>query len=352
MRTSLTRRQALKLGAVPLCAAAPGFVWPKGARAQAAVPVKIVGAAAVARPDQGFMFAGITTGFFKDRGVAADFFTTAGSAAVLQLIATNQAQLGHCGMQELMATKIKNPTLPVKAVFLQEVGAGYEIVVPTASPIKEVAELKGKKIGVISLASGAVPFIKSMLRSAKVDPDSVELLPVGVGAQALAALRTNRVDALSLFRGSHAALENMGMELRYFTVKYPSSVMIANDAFLKQNRSAAVAALQCIVLNQVYLRTSPEAGVRSYWQLHGAPKDEAKELKDGAHLVRRAAELWKPVDDPRKWGQMSDQDWLALAAFSAIEITPAQVASLYSNELIDDVNKIDINIAVEAAKRK
>ncbi len=347
MTESFTRRKALQL-----CAAAPTLAWTGGARAQAPVPVKIVGAAAVARPDQGFMFAGITTGFFKNRGVAADFFTTAGSAAVLQLIATNQAQLGHCGMQELMATKIKNPTLPVKAVFLQEVGAGYEIVVPTSSPIKEIAEFKGKKIGVISLASGSVPFIKSMLRTAKVEPESVDLLPVGVGAQALAALRTGRVDALSLFRGSHAALENMGMELRYFTVKYPSSVMITNDTFLKQNRAAAVAALQGIVLNQVYLRTNPEAGVRSFWQLHGGPKDEAKELRDGAHLIRRAAELWKPIDDPRKWGYMTDQDWLALAAFSAIEVTPTQVSSLYSNELIDDVNKVDIKVAVEATKRK
>jgi hypothetical protein len=128
--------------------------------------------------------------------------------------------------------------------------------------------------------------------------------------------------------------------------------MITNDTFLKQNRAAAIAALQGIVLNQVYLRTNPEAGVRSFWQLHGAPKDEAKELKEGAHLVRRAAELWKAVDDPRKWGQMSDQDWLALAGFSAIEITPAQVASLYTNEMIDDVNKVDIKLAVEAAKRK
>jgi NitT/TauT family transport system substrate-binding protein len=347
MTTCLTRRRALQLGA-----AVPALAWAAATRAQAPLPMKIVGAAAVARPDQGFMFAGITTGFYKDRGVAADFFTTAGSAAVLQLIATNQAQLGHCGMQELMATKIKNPTLPVKAVFLQEVGAGYEIVVPTSSPIKQIAELKGKRIGVISLASGAVPFIRSMLRTANVEPDGVELLPVGVGAQALAALRTGRVDALSLFRGSHAALENMGVELRYFTVKYPSSVMIANETFIRQNRAAVVSALQGIVLSQVYLRTSPEAGVRSFWQLHGAPKDEAKELKEGAHLVRRAAELWKPIDDARKWGLMSEQDWLSLAAFSGIDITAAQVASLFTNELIDDVNKVDIKVAIEAAKRK
>ena len=346
MSTSWSRRSLLQA-----MSSAPLLASPLAALAQAPVPMKVVGAAAVARPDQGFMFVGIATGFYKDLGITADFFTTAGSAAVLQLIATNQAQLGHCGMQELMATKLKNPTLPVQAVFLQEVGAGYEIVVPTASPIKAIGELKGKRIGVISLASGAVPFVKSMLRTGGVDPDSVELLPIGAGAQAMAALKTNRVDALSLFRGSHAQLENMGLEFRYFTVPYPSSVIITNDTMLKTNRAAVVRGLQAIVLNQVFMSANPEAAVRAFWKVNGAPKEEAKELKEGTHLIKRAAELWKPPADARKWGAMTDDQWLSLAKFSGIDITPAQVKSLYTNDLIEDVNKIDVKIALDAAKR-
>lgn len=345
MRAEWSRRRVLQaLSATPLIGTLP-------AHAQAPTPMKIVGAAAVARPDQGFMFAGIATGFYKTRNIAADFFTTAGSAGVLQLIATNQAQVGHCGMQDLMAAKIKNPTLPVKAVFLQEVGSGYEIVVPTASTFKSAADLKGKRIGVISLASGAVPFVKSMLKTAGVDPESVELLPVGAGPQALAALKSNKVDALSLFRGSHAALENLGIELRYFTVPYASSVMIVNDGLIKSNRAALVGALQAIVLNQVYLSANPEAAVRAFWQVNGPPKDEAKELKEGVHLIKRAAELWKSPTDARKWGFMTDGNWLDLAKFSGIDITPEQVKSLYTNELIDDVNKVDVKEALEAAKR-
>ena len=78
-----------------LISATPLLASPLAALAQALTPIKLVGAAAVARPDQGFMFAGIATGFFKELGIEGDFFTTAGSAAVLQLIATNQAQLGQ-----------------------------------------------------------------------------------------------------------------------------------------------------------------------------------------------------------------------------------------------------------------
>jgi NitT/TauT family transport system substrate-binding protein len=352
LKTRLTRRNVVQLTAFVPLSFAPLSGLSSAAFGQALTHIKLVGAAAVARPDQGFMFVGITTGFYKDLGIDGDFFTTAGSGSVIQLIATNQAQLGHCGMQELMGAKLKNPTLPVRAVFLQEVGAGYEIVVPRSGSIQSIAELKGKRIGVMSLASGAVPFVKSMLQSATVDPATVELLPVGTGAQALAALQSGRVDALSLFRGQHAALENLGIQLRYFTVPYPSSVMIANEIFLKNNRSALVHALQGLVLNQVFMRANPEAAVRSFWQINGRPKeDEAKALQDGVHLIERAAELWKKPDDNRKWGLMTDQDWTQLARFSAIDITPEQVSALYTDELIEEINKVDINVALNAAHR-
>jgi NitT/TauT family transport system substrate-binding protein len=348
MSSPLTRRTILQLASVaPLLGALP-----RAAFAQALTPVKFLGAAAVARPDQGFMFVGITTGFYKDLGIQGDFFTTSGSGSVVQLIATNQAQLGHCGMQELIAAKQNNPTLPVRAVYLQDIGAAYEIVVPTAAPIQAITELKGKRIGVMSLASGAVPFVKSMLQAAQVDPNSVELLPVGTGAQALAALRSNRVDALSLFRGQHAALENLGIQFRYFVAHYPSSVMIANEEYLSKNRAVLIHALQGMILSQVFMTANPEAAVRAFWQINGRPKgDEAKVLRDGVHLIKRAAELWKQPDDKRKWGVMTDQDWLGLAKFSAIDISPQQVSSLYTNDLIDEVNKVDIKIALDAARR-
>lgn len=343
---NIKRRTALKmLSAAPLAGIAGNLA------AQSLAKVKFVGAAAVARPDQGFMFAGIPSGMYKKLGVEADFFTVGGSAQVIQLVATNQAQLGHAGMQELMAAKLKQPTLPVRAVYLQDVGAGYEIVVPASGSIQSLEALKGKRIGVMSLASGAVPFVKAMLKNANIQENEVDILPVGTGAQALAALTAQRVDALSLFRGQHAAVETLGIEFRYFTVPYASSVIITSNDFLRENRATVVRALQGVVLNSIYTITNPEAAVRQFWKVAGGPKgDEAKALRDGVHLIRRASELWKDPKDSRKWGAMSDKEWLDLARFAGIEISSEQVKSLYTNELIDEVNRVDTKIALDAAR--
>lgn len=344
--TTLTRRTMLRLLTAAGAAAAgrTGSAW-----SAEPTKIKIVGAAAVARPDQAFMFAGIPLGFYQQLGIDADFFTVGGSAQVIQLVATDQAQLGHAGMQELMAAKQKQPNLPVRAVYLQEIGAGYEIVVPQNGPIKTLGELKDKRIGVMTLASGAVPFVKAMLGQAGLQDGQYEILPVGTGAQALAALQANRVDALSLFRGQHAAIENLGITFHYFTVPYASSVLVANEAYLKSHREVLVHALQGVVLNTIYTETDPQGAVRTFWKVSGPPKgDEAKELHDGVHLIQRAAELWKSQKDNRKWGEMSDADWTKLAQFSGMQITPEEVHALYTNELLGEVNKIDPQIALRA----
>ncbi len=317
------------------------------------VSIRFAGSAAVPRPDQGFMFAGITTGFYKNLSVKADFVTIAGSAASIQLLIANQCQLAHVGMLELLAAKRNNPTLPVKAVYLQDVKSAYEIVAPEDSPIKTVADLKDKKIGVISLASGAIPTIHAMFHQAGIDANSVELLPVGAGAQALAALRSNQVQALSLFRGSHAAIENFGVKLRYLTPNVPSSVLAANTSVIENTRDGLVRALRGVVMNTVYLQTNPAAGVRSFWKLFGKPTgNEQQELEANSRLITRAAELWKPIGSPGLYGDMNDVTWTKMLDFigPSIEFDRSQIGSVYTSDLIPDLNKVDIKQAIDLAR--
>jgi NitT/TauT family transport system substrate-binding protein len=327
------RRTVLKSCVATTFASALPF---SGAVAQAPAKIRFAGAAAVARADQGFMFAGIPTGIFKQLSVDADFVTVAGSAAGIQLLVGDQAQLAHVGMLELLAAKRTNPTLPVQAVFLQDVSSAYEIVVPNESPIKSVAEIKGKKVGVISLASGAILVVQAMLHQAGLDAKDVEILPVGTGAQALAALKSD-----------------LGVKLRYFTPTVPSSVLVANTNQIAKNRDGLVRALQGVVMNMAYLQTNPAAGVRAYWSLFGKPtSNEEKDLQDNSRLITRSAELWKPLGSPGLYGDMNDKTWLDMLDFigSSFEFDRSQIKNVYTSSLIADVNKADIKRAIEMAR--
>lgn len=348
--TMINRRILLCSGAaVSVTGMLPAKVF-----AQERAKIRFVGSAAVPRADQGFMFAGIPTGVFNQLSVDGDFVTVAGSAASIQLVVANQAQLAHVGMLELLAAKRTNPNLPIQAVYLHDIISAYEIVVPEQSAIKSVVDLKGKKVGVISLASGAIPTVKAMLHQAGIGTDTVELLPVGTGAQALAAVRADRVQALALFRGSHVAIENLGVKLRYFTPKVPSSVLAANTTQIAGNRMGLVRALQGVVMNTVYLQTNPAAGVQAFYTLFGKPTgDEDKELQANVNLIEKSAELWKPIGSPGLYGDMNDQTWTDMLDFigPSFEFDRSHIGNVYTSSLIADVNKADIPRAVEMARR-
>ncbi len=338
-----------------LVAAVVSLASAGAALAQAVPTVKLWGASATVDAYHGFLFLGNPLGFYEKQGVKVEFGTAAGSAATLQLLASGQVDMGYIGMDVLILAKSRNPTLPVKAVFLQDRGNIYEVVVPADSPVKTMADLKGKNIGVANLASGAIPNLKGMLVDAKLNPTDVNMIPVGNGAQAATALTTGRVQALSLFRAQHALVETLGVKFRYFTREAPSAVIAVNTNFLEKNRDAVVKVLRGVALASTFAQRNPEAAVKEFWKIHGAPKGltEKEALDRSTHVLASTAKLWKDNKDAgTKWGDMNDATWNGMQQFLIQQqqlTAPVPVADLYTNALVDAVNSVNLTPAIDAA---
>ncbi len=339
-------------------AALVGALLPLSVSAQQK-PVKLFSSAAVVEVDQAALFLGNPLGFFRQEGVAVEFGSAAGSAATLQLIASGQVEMGHLGMDVLILGKSKNPDLPVTAVYLHYRGNIYEIVVPEDSDVREVKDLAGKNIGVANLASGAIPSLRAMLTEAGLNPDiSVGLIPVGIGAQALASLRSGRVQALALFRAQHAAIEALGTKFRYFTREAPSTVIAVNTRFLREQPQTVAAVLRGIVAGSAFAQANPEATVREHWKLFTKPQGLSDEeaLRRSSHVLSRTAELWKQIKDKDvKWGSMSAADWDGMQQFlisQKLLDKPVPAENLFSNALIDQVNAIDLAPVLRLANEK
>ncbi|WP_170985203.1 ABC transporter substrate-binding protein [Roseomonas sp. AR75] len=351
--SGIGRRGLGKAGAAGIVAAAMGG---RAARAQAP-KVRIWGASATIEAYHGFLFLGIPLGFYRDNGIDAEFGTAAGSAATLQLVATNQAQLGYVGMETMILAKQRNPTLPITAVYLQDRGNIYEIVVPEDSGIRQIADLKDKNIGVANLASGAIPSLRAMLVDAGLNADSsVGLIPVGNGAAAATALRTNRVQALSLFRAQHAVIETLGIKLRYFQRDQPSAVLIANTNWMRQNPDAVVGALRGVVAGSIFAQVAPEATVREHWKMFTRPTglSEEEAMARAKHVLTRSSELWKRWDDAStQWGSMTKDQWDRMQAFMVqqkLMPQPIDSATLFTTDFIGRVNAMDTGAIVQRAR--
>jgi NitT/TauT family transport system substrate-binding protein len=339
------------IGALSLVLASVGSVF-----AQAVPQVKLWGASATMDAYHGFLFLGNPLGFYEKQGVKVEFGTAAGSAATLQLLASGQVDMGYIGMDVLILAKSRNPSLPVKAVFLQDRGNIYEVVVPADSPIRSMADLKGKNIGVANLASGAIPNLKGMLVDAKLNPNTdVTLIPVGNGAQAATALSTGRVQALSLFRAQHALIETLGTKFRYFTRQAPSAVIAVNTQFLEKNRDAVIKVLRGVALNSTFAQRNPEAAVREFWKIYGAPKglSEKEALDRSAYVLSSTGKLWKDHKDAAtRWGDMDDGTWNQMQQFLIQQqqlTAPVPLADLYTNALIEAVNAVNLTPAIDLA---
>ncbi|MGH9322225.1 MAG: ABC transporter substrate-binding protein, partial [Vicinamibacteria bacterium] len=142
-------------------------------------------------------FYAMELGYFEQEGIELEFVNFDGGAILDPQIATKAVDIGWPGPDSLVIShqKGKDP-LPYKYFYNHLRRYVWEIVVPEASPIKTVADLKGAKIGVNSLTTTNIPTTRSIIASAGLDPErDVSYVPVGMGGSAFNAIQTDRIDA-------------------------------------------------------------------------------------------------------------------------------------------------------------
>ena len=345
--------------AIFLNAVSASFILVGGWSQVAAQPttMTVIGASSNNGPFISHIWLGNATGFNDKLGIKVDYAPGGGSQAVMQLIASKQGLAGQVSPIDLIQAKQRQPTLPLIVVYMHDIVTGYDLMVPADSPIKTIADMKEKTIGVLSMASGTVGHAKAMLRTHGVDAASVTMVPIGVGGQAAAAISAKRVDIVCLPHSQVAVLETLGFKFRTFhpSPSPASAGFVVHEDMLKTRRADIVKLMQSIAYSSAFSQVNPEAAVYGFWQLYGKPTgDVEKQLSNGIHAVKRNSELWKQVGNSRRWGEMIEADWRANVEFmgveSGIDAKTVDYSKLFTTGLLDDVNKVDTTAAVKEAR--
>ncbi|MFI4980448.1 MAG: ABC transporter substrate-binding protein [Nevskiales bacterium] len=207
------RRDVLKAAAS--LGAAATLARPAIAQARRKITI-VVGTPTIDSATDDF-FAGIPigAGFYAEEGLDVDVQTSAGSTAAVSLLMSGQAQFCTHGTPGLFYAV--DHALPIKGVICPIPDYFVSVAVDEAGPIKSIADLRGKTIGVN--AQGGAPYyvIRAVIRKLGMNPDTdVNFLAVGTTLPALDALRRNRVKALVEWDTIFALFEFNGAKLRYF----------------------------------------------------------------------------------------------------------------------------------------
>ncbi|MBI1737341.1 MAG: ABC transporter substrate-binding protein [Candidatus Rokubacteria bacterium] len=300
-------------------------------------------------------------GYWKEEGLDVTVASVEGSTAGAQQIAAGNLQVVSVGPEVVLISREKG--VKIRAFYVQARENIFRIVVPADSPIKEIKDLKGKTVGVPSLASGSVPYTKALVASVGLDPDKdVPLLAVGLGAPMGLALQQKKVDALAVWDTLQAGLELRGFNFRRVSAPIHNEMigqsMASSDSYLAEHPKAAIGFARGVAKATLFGLTNPEAAVRIHWKLYPETKpqgvDEAKALKDAIHVFNARFELQR-VDhrDDKRYGAATAAQWDRLKQIykdqKLIQGTTS-AADLYDGRLVDEINRFDKQAVIRQAK--
>ncbi|MFB6391928.1 ABC transporter substrate-binding protein [Polymorphospora lycopeni] len=294
-------------------------------------------------------------GYYAEENLTVETINTDGSVAALQAVASGSASVTAADSGSVLGAVEKN--VPVKAVGGLVQNWPWVMAVKPDSPIASGADLRGKKIGVISLASGSAPYARAYVRAAGLDPEKdVELLPVGVGAPAATALNGGQVDALALYTQAYAVMESTGTQLKYLT--NPDSLTgirslswAVNARSFDENSDANTRFLRASYKAMLFSAKNPEAamriGYKVFPQILGGQSVESRIEADTKSLVAWLKTATPATGTPEEfpdWGAISDQEWNKTMAYTkeAGQITgDVDLGEVWDPSLLSGANEFD-----------
>jgi len=291
-------------------------------------------------------------GFFAEEGLDVQFLNSAGGLIAIQQVASGQAEFALSPTDGVITARAR--ATPVRYFYNWQTHVIFNVAVLAEGPIRRVADLRGKQIGVQGMGSAAVPYAKAVVRAAGLDPaGDVTLIAVGIAAQAAAALQQKRVDALALWDTEYATMELLGLNFRFFghprLQNLPGGGLLARDDFIQANPDAIRGFGRAFARGNLFCLENPEAAVKIYWknypQARPRGKDDAAAMREAVHVFRAAMKnLTRDDKADRRWGHFAEaevQQYIDFLLAEKVIEAKLPARDVYTNDFVDHFNSFD-----------
>lgn len=295
-------------------------------------------------------------GIWKKEGLSVKTVVFSGSGTLIPQVAAGQILIGLPDPASIVvATAAGQARLPL-TFFYNEIPLNtLEFAVLASSPIKTVADLKGKKIGVGALTWGNIPTTRAVFKSAGLD-GQYSLVPVGSLGSGFQALKSGGVDALNFNSGWNDQLELSGTPLR--RVHLPGVFgRISLNAFVTRNDELArnpdlfARFGRAFTEAQFVCDANPAACIDAFWRAHPearpAGPDVEQARKTAIEVLRRhnVAILYWPDGRRRTPGEFDLRNIheyvRQMAAQGELASANVPVDTLFSNALVPQFDRFD-----------
>ncbi len=294
-------------------------------------------------------------GYFAEEGLNPELVLVPGSTDVAKQIGAGSGDVGVPSPEPVIIGR-QDGSLKLKFFYSFYNTNIYSLAVTADSPIQSPSELRGKRIGVTSMGSGAVPMGKALLSVAGLDPEKdVTFVAIGEAAQAAAAIRNKQVDALSMWDAQYALIEvaDPTVKIRQFpndaVAAYPSNSMVARDDYIQKYPKRLVGIGRATAKGTVFALENPRAAIQLMWKQYPdskpAGKDEATALQEALKVFDARKPRWL-LDSKaiKKWGYCDPAAFGGMGDFllqQGLIKTKVPVEEYITNQFVDEMNNFD-----------
>jgi len=252
-------------------------------------------------------YLGKDKGFYQQEGINLTIHEGRGSANTAQLVAAKTDTFGVSDSSSMMLGAAKG--LPIKTVVSLMNGAGFAVLMMEDSPIKNAADLKGKRIAT-SPGDALTQLFPAVLAANNMTRDDVHLVMLDpAGKQA--ALLEKKVDAMLGDTGAQGViLQERGHKIRSLRfgdigVEAIGLIIHTHRDTIKDNPDLVRRFVKATVRSWEATKADPEAAVKSVQAVKpDIPANVVRnQLKVFISLMDTAATKGKPV------GYGAPADW-------------------------------------------
>ncbi|MDN5854063.1 MAG: ABC transporter substrate-binding protein, partial [Actinomycetia bacterium] len=136
-------------------------------------------------------------GFFEEEGLDVEMNVFPSATEALQQLAGGGADVGLMTVEPVAIGHDKGLDMKYFTSYWEK--WIYSLQVPEGSDVTSIEDLEGKRIGVSSVASSGATFARTVMELNGLDPTSAELVPIGIGARQIDAIKSGKVDVLAMW---------------------------------------------------------------------------------------------------------------------------------------------------------
>ena len=286
-------------------------------------------------------------GEFEKAGLAVEVVDFKGGSESLKAVIGGSADVVSGYFDHCVNLAAKGQHLQAFVVYDRYPGFALVVSPKHTAEINSIKDLANKKVGVSAPGSSTDFFLKYMLSKNGVDPNSVSVIGVGLGATAVAAMEQGQIDAAIMLDPAVTLLQGKNKDLKIlsdtrtqkdtlavFGGEYPGGALYTKADWIASHEKEVQGMTTAIVatLNWIHSHTPEEIMAKMPPEMVGKDKDlYLAALKNTIPMYSESGRM-----DPKGAAAV-----LAVFSQSSPDVAKANIdlSKTYTNKYVEAANK-------------